>query len=178
MDPCARCKLKMMVNVTWYKKKNSKKTDFFFVLCLVVINENSIFMLFLIFSVSEGGWGCCAGSSCEVLPDSNGDVGTKTGRTHRLSVSLQEITLTPAFPSGMQIQYSLLCSLYWKHSKLAGCFHIWLCSTISLSLFCFSLSLSLSSPTHTHPSVFSEPFIRCINYAPFASIPPFLSLFR
>ncbi len=36
-------------------------------------------------------------------------------------------------------------------------------------------------PTHTHThthSVFSESFMRCINYAPFASIPPSLSLFK
>lgn len=79
----------------------------------------------------------------------------------------------------MQIQYSLLCSLHWKHSRLTGCFHIWLWCCPLCYPFLSLLGFSLPSLPHTHtPSVFSEPFMRCINYAPFASIPPPLSLFK
>ncbi len=75
----------------------------------------------------------------------------------------------------MQIQYSLLCSLHWKHSGLTGCFHIWLWCY----LLCYPPPPHTHTHTHTHThSVFSEPFMRCINYAPFASIPPSLSLFK
>lgn len=53
MDPCARCKLKMMVNVTWYKKKKTQKKMISY--CFVSISSlySCYFSYFLSLKVDE-----------------------------------------------------------------------------------------------------------------------------
>lgn len=87
--------------------------------------------------LSVGGWGCSIGSSCEVLPDSNGNIGTKTGRTHIRM--LQEITLAGCcFPLECKSNTPLFTPL----------------ESASRLTICMFSHLALFPPTYTHRDTF------------------------